>query len=609
VRDNRERFAHRPAGSIPKDYGGALRYQSFRLQILPGPAGGLTVQAHSPCGEGTAPFVPPDSLDGQSPQGVGESLFRALFRGEILHLYESSLALLAKEPAAGLRLELMLDPRDPTLAPLQALPWELMRKPGTPEFLALSRRQPIVRYPVLPRSVSAARRPAILRILAVAASPRSQPTLDLDRELRNLQKAVGSSAAIKIIEPRGRTLADLREALLDQECHVLHFMGHGGVVEGEERVLLFEAEDGAADPVRGTDLVNKLSGFPSLRLVVLNACDSAAVPAETPAETFDPFAGVAVSLVMGGLPAVVAMQHPVSDPAAIAFSRAFYQRLAAGDPVDAAVAEGRQAIHSAHPPGFEWATPVLFLRAPNGEIFSTEEIPTGKSVQKRRVRWLATSAAVLILVGLAGLGARSIWVRHLIEEGVAFAKHNQWPEAHKRFVAAAEYDPGSAEIHSGLANAQEKLGFIKSAEKNFRAAVRLDPESAEHLYSLGSFQNRQQKYQDAYKNLGSAVKRNPQWIDAYGELAFAAFHLSLLEETRESLASAKIAASSLKDSHLRTRPGDLRRAETTWLLVHAYDTLGDQTSTCREVDEFRLFGSAASRWAPRVEEAAARHGC
>ena len=34
-----------------------------------------------------------------------------------------------------------------------------------------------------------------------------------------------------------------------------------------------------------------------------------------------------------------------------------------------ALTEGRQAIHSAKPEGFEWATPVLFLRMPDGNVF------------------------------------------------------------------------------------------------------------------------------------------------------------------------------------------------------------------------------------------------
>jgi hypothetical protein len=78
------------------------------------------------------------------------------------------------------------------------------------------------------------------------------------------------------------------------------------------------------------------------------------------------------------------MQLPVSDQATISFSRAFYQRLAAGDPVDAAVTEGRQAMHSAYPAGFEWATPVLFMRTPNGEIFKQEESLAEKLARRSR---------------------------------------------------------------------------------------------------------------------------------------------------------------------------------------------------------------------------------
>jgi hypothetical protein len=63
------------------------------------------------------------------------------------------------------------------------------------------------------------------------------------------------------------------------------------------------------------------------------------------------------------------MQRPISDRAAIGFSTAFYRHLAKGDSIDVALTEGRQAIHSAKPESFEWATPVLFLRMPEGNVF------------------------------------------------------------------------------------------------------------------------------------------------------------------------------------------------------------------------------------------------
>jgi hypothetical protein len=60
-------------------------------------------------------------------------------------------------------------------------------------------------------------------------------------------------------------------------------------------------------------------------------------------------------------------QLPPGD--AIGFSAAFYRHLAQGDSIDVALTEGRQAIHSARPDTFEWATPVLFLRLPEGNVF------------------------------------------------------------------------------------------------------------------------------------------------------------------------------------------------------------------------------------------------
>ena len=67
---------------------------------------------------------------------IGTSLFRALFAGEVASLFHASLSSLPGE-GYGLRIRLELDLRNPELAPLQELPWELLCRPETGDFLVL----------------------------------------------------------------------------------------------------------------------------------------------------------------------------------------------------------------------------------------------------------------------------------------------------------------------------------------------------------------------------------------------------------------------------------------------------------------------------------------
>ena len=69
-----------------------------------------------------------------------------------------------------------------------------------------------------------------------------------------------------------------------------------------------------------------------------------------------------------GIPAVIAMQFEISDPAALVFSQSFYQAIADGLPVDVATVEARRAMF-AEGNEVEWATPVLYLRSPDGRVF------------------------------------------------------------------------------------------------------------------------------------------------------------------------------------------------------------------------------------------------
>src|SRR5436305_9137523 len=72
------------------------------------------------------------------------------------------------------------------------------------------------------------------------------------------------------------------------------------------------------------------------------------------------------------------MQFPITDKAAVCFSRGFYGLLAAGCPVDIALTGGRQAIFLDNHRSLEWATPVLFLRGMEGNLFKIGTQPPRK---------------------------------------------------------------------------------------------------------------------------------------------------------------------------------------------------------------------------------------
>jgi hypothetical protein len=316
------------------------------------------------------------ALDGWSAKDLGAALFEAVFSGPVGSLLDHSLGSLGRDDPTGLRIKLMLDLADPVQKELHGLPWELLYRARTGDLLGLSRRTPVVRYLELPRPVPPAERPETLRVLVVAAQPEGVAGLDLARECRDLAALAGSVNGLEVDLVEPASLGALRRALLEREAHVVHFMGHGRLEPETGRgLLVLERPDGRAEPVAADALAAVLKDFPSVRLVVLNACETARAGGGGVGQSFT---GLAPALMQGGLAAVLAMQLPISDAGAIELSEAFYRRLAAGDPVDVAATEARQAMHAHAPGSAEWAVPVLFLRVPDGALF---RLRTGRSEQ------------------------------------------------------------------------------------------------------------------------------------------------------------------------------------------------------------------------------------
>ncbi|MES2123816.1 MAG: CHAT domain-containing protein [Gemmatimonadota bacterium] len=307
-----------------------------------------------------APAAPP-------PSDLGNVLFQSLFTGACRDLFNTSIGQVQGR-GVGLRIKLHIDPTEPDIADLASLPWELMYRSETRDYLSLSRGTPLVRYLDVQRPFTLLPYTPPLRILIVVSSPAGVPPLDLADERRAIEASWGHAQGVEVDFLSQATSLRLCDRLAATPYHVLHFMGHGDFdAANGTGVLLLEDEAGMAAPMDGATLGMLLRDAPSMRLVFLNACNTAQASRRA---GLDPFAGVANALVMAGVPAVVAMQFPISDSAAIEFASTFYPRLVEGFPIDAAVAEARKAIRMADGTSWEWATPVLFMRSRDGALFA-----------------------------------------------------------------------------------------------------------------------------------------------------------------------------------------------------------------------------------------------
>lgn len=368
-----------------------MDYVDFSIRL--GPRVGENqyhITVRSPMGDAAGIFTPPFSREqlelfvlkmGMRSSGVrgirsekwnaaqefGAALFRAVLNQDARAAYLASLNDATRQ---GKGLRLRLAPEDPALA---NYPWEFLYDPHQARFVALFDETPLVRTVELGRTLAPLALAAPLRIIAVGASPRAYEALDLARERANLDRALQELYRQSLVKldwlPRA-DLGALQTQLLQRTYHIFHFVGHGGFDAARgDGFLVFEDDAQRANPVSGERLAIILGSARTIRLAVLNACEGARTSEQ------DPFAGAAMTLLRtGNLPAVLAMQFPITDEAAIEFANGFYTSVATGRPIDEAVSAGRKQIF-ANDNDIEWSTPVLYLRAADGKIFDLSATP------------------------------------------------------------------------------------------------------------------------------------------------------------------------------------------------------------------------------------------
>jgi hypothetical protein len=221
-----------------------------------------------------------------------------------------------------------------------------------------------------------------LRLLGIA--PQA-PNLQLAAHKQAVESAVApmqSAGALSLEWLDGIVTRDrIRAALNQAETHLVHFVGHGSFENGQPRLHL---NDNYGDdyPMPAAAVAGFFRDRPSLRLVMLNACQGAAV------NSADALLGLAPQIAAQGVPAVIAMQWDIFDWEAQKFAQEFYRTLCAGPAsgeVDTALTRARAALYDDNPDARGYATPVLLLRA-EGERLWSDPPETTPGAERGEVR-------------------------------------------------------------------------------------------------------------------------------------------------------------------------------------------------------------------------------
>lgn len=312
--------------------------------------------------------------DASQTRQLGETLFNMMFdpilRQDFVNLYDQ---VVHKEDKL-LRIELDID--EATLPAIAALPWEFMSVPveanlgtiwlGTAPDLIFSRRR-AQWHAAQPIQLGAKEK---LRIALAVASPPDLRPVAYEKVYADLQtlarKEVDRIELLPLVENADPEKID---ALLAQQPHIFHFIGHGQLDEASSTGQIALVDDLGdlmwIDEYYFGDLFNQHRPG----VVMLQACEGGALSASRA------FVGVASRVVQQNIPVVVAMQYEVTNSTASRFARRFYQQLAGGDPVDRAAQVGRRSI-ALGPTQYksrDFATPVLFMRVPDGHLFQRND--------------------------------------------------------------------------------------------------------------------------------------------------------------------------------------------------------------------------------------------
>lgn len=287
----------------------------------------------------------------------GKRLYQLIFPGNI-HAHFVQTEAVTRQKGLKIRVRLTIEHSD-----LAALPWEFVYREEHGHYMSLDANTVLTHYLQLAQPItSVRRRTGPLNLLMIVSNPQDLHMLDVAAWRASITDPLANTDIVfRFVEP---FVDAIYTAVLEQPPDIVQFVGHG-VYDQRGYLALVDPKTQRSKVVSDADFANLFLGnSDNLGLVCLAACESGQGTGTTE------FSGVAQRLVQRGIPAVVGMRYSVKISTAAVFFRTFYQAIAAGRPVDWAVqwSRNRVALESGLNQR-EFATPVLFMRAPDGKVF------------------------------------------------------------------------------------------------------------------------------------------------------------------------------------------------------------------------------------------------
>jgi hypothetical protein len=173
--------------------------------------------------------------------------------------------------------------------------------------------------------------PDVKTILILAANPEGTSRLQLDKEVREIDEGLRRASKreqFRLEQKWAVRQRDFYRAMLDYQPQIVHFSGHGAGVDGI--VLGNEADELAFLNADALASMFKLFATKGVECVLLNAC----------------YSEVQAKAISQHVNYVIGMNRTIGDKAAIAFSVAFYDALAAGQQMEFAYELGCSVLMS-----------------------------------------------------------------------------------------------------------------------------------------------------------------------------------------------------------------------------------------------------------------------